>query len=243
MHLLFLIVPPAGAVTPAESKYFCEIVPGKTDKPLPMHRRYKGVPGAGRVRTATTGHNRVTSHSTLLTMRPRNPGNSTMRRFLLFFSAFAAFSAAAGNVEAQYEAPNYSIERWDEDYSYLKDPSSRTDPFDSLKYIPIGDRGDWYLSLGGQARVRYDYFNNAGFGEGAQSEQGFELVRLLAHVDAHFGPNLRAFLQFNSGLEYDRRGDAGSEMWMISTFNRHLLTSIFPCRTKNRCCCALDGRS
>lgn len=129
-----------------------------------------------------------------------------VRRLLLLLIAFAAVSVVATRALAQYEAPNYSIERWDEDYSYLNDPASRTDPFDSLKYIPLGDRGDWYLSLGGQARARFDCFNNTGFGQGKQSEQGFELVRLLANADLHFGPNLRAFLQFNSGLEYDRYG-------------------------------------
>ncbi len=135
-------------------------------------------------------------------------GESMAQRRLLFVIALTAVSLLPARAEAQYEAPNYSIERWDEDYSYLKGPASPIDPFDGLKYIPLGGHDDWYLSLGGQARARFDYFNNAGFGKGKQSEQGFELVRLLANADLHFGPNLRAFIQLNSGLEYDRFGGA-----------------------------------
>src|SRR5437588_7563901 len=106
----------------------------------------------------------------------------------------------------QYGPANYSIERWTEDYSYLKDRSYSTDPFDPIKYISLSADRDWYVSLGGQARWRYDYFNNSAFGSGLQDENGFDLFRLLAHADAHFGPNFRVFLQFNSGLLADRSG-------------------------------------
>src|SRR6476646_3782076 len=106
----------------------------------------------------------------------------------------------------QYESSKYSIERWDEDFSYLKDPHNRSDFFDPIKYIPLNREGDWYLSLGGQLRYRYDYFNNSGFGSGVQDEDGFHLFRQLYHVDAHFGPNLRAFVQLGSGLLYGRKG-------------------------------------
>ena len=106
----------------------------------------------------------------------------------------------------QYQSSKYSIERWDEDYSYLKDPSTHDDFFDRIKYMPLNREGDWYLSLGGQLRYRFDYFNNSEFGAGAQDEDGFHLFRQLYHLDAHFGPNLRAFVQVNSGLIYGREG-------------------------------------
>ena len=128
-------------------------------------------------------------------------GNHTLR----LLAAFAASGFACARARAQYGSTNYSIERWDEDYSYLKDPANRNDFFDPIKYVPLG-QGDSYLSFGGQARYRYDYFNNTAFGAGVQDETGFHLIRLLAHVDAHFGPDFRAFVQVNSGLEFDRSG-------------------------------------
>lgn len=100
----------------------------------------------------------------------------------------------------------YSIERWQEDYSYLKDPAARTDPFDPLKFIPLDSNDDWYLSTGGQVRDRYDYFHHGNFGSGYQDYNGFDLVRILAHVDAHFGPDFRVFFQVNSGMIFDRDG-------------------------------------
>jgi len=106
---------------------------------------------------------------------------------------------------AQYGSSDYLLERYDEDYSYLKNVRSFTDPFDPIKYIPLG-ADDWYLSLGGQARYRYDYFNNTSFGAGRQDEDGFHLFRFLGHADVHFGPNVRAFVQIDSSLEYGRTG-------------------------------------
>src|SRR6185312_4252016 len=93
------------------------------------------------------------------------------------------------SVSAQYGPSPFSIERWDEDYSYLKDSPDRSSPLNAIKYIPLNPDGDWYLSLGGQARYRFDYFNNSDFGAGVQDQNGFHLVRLLAHVDAHLGKN------------------------------------------------------
>lgn len=98
--------------------------------------------------------------------------------------------------------PAYSIVRWDENYSYLKDPANRTDFFDPIKYIPLG--ADSYVSLGGAARYRYEYFNNNNFGAGPQDTGGFNLTRLLAHADLHLTSYFRAFVQGKSAMEDGR---------------------------------------
>jgi hypothetical protein len=105
-----------------------------------------------------------------------------------------------------YGSTDYSIERWTEDYSYLKDVDSFSDPFDRLKYLPINRDKDWYVSLGGQARYRFDLFNNLSFGAVKDDNTGFDLLRFYTHADLHFGQNLRFFLEFNSALSYDRLG-------------------------------------
>jgi hypothetical protein len=109
---------------------------------------------------------------------------------------------------AQYYAPSgYSLERWEEDYSSLKDPSARRDWYDAIKYVPLNDTGDIYLSFGGQARYRYDYFNNPTFGPGATNdEDGFHLQRYLVHTDAHIGEHFRTFVQVNSSFVDGRVG-------------------------------------
>ena len=60
--------------------------------------------------------------------------------------------------------PTYKLLRYDEDYSYLKDPDRRTDFWDPIKYIPFGDREDWYASFGAQLRPRFQFYNNFDFG-------------------------------------------------------------------------------
>jgi hypothetical protein len=117
---------------------------------------------------------------------------------LLLISSLSSLAQYGG-----YGPSPYNIERWNEDYAALADPAARTDPSDRLKYIPLG-RDDFYLSLGGQARYRYDYFNNLNFGRGAQDEDGFHLVRLLGHADLHLGKHLRGFFEL-TGSTLDGR--------------------------------------
>jgi len=101
--------------------------------------------------------------------------------------------------------PPYQQQRYDEDWSYLRDQKKRTDPLDLLKYIPLNDRG-WYVSLGGEARWRYEFFSQFGFGAGPQDRNGYWLQRYLLHADWHLGKRVRVFTQLQSGLENGRNG-------------------------------------
>jgi hypothetical protein len=94
----------------------------------------------------------------------------------------------------------YKGQHAEEDFSYLKDPAKRDDPFDPLKYIPLMGKEDWVLSLGGEARERYEYFNNRNFGAGTQDHNGYLLQRYMFFGDANLGRNVRVFGEFKSGL-------------------------------------------
>ncbi len=59
---------------------------------------------------------------------------------------------------------NSFIERYEEDYSYLRYPTLSIDPFDGLKYIPFDPAGDIYLTLNGETRFRYDNTDHKNFG-------------------------------------------------------------------------------
>jgi hypothetical protein len=137
---------------------------------------------------------------------------SILRNSALTAASCAALLALPSPARAQYYPAggvgdrSYALERWDEDYSDLKDPAARKDFFDPVKYVPLNDSGDAYLSFGGQARYRYDYFNNYSFGPGTNDEDGFHLQRYLLHADAHLLPNLRAFVQVNAGFVDGRAG-------------------------------------
>src|SRR5688500_11426351 len=119
--------------------------------------------------------------------------------------------AQAAPVKAQQTTPPpYTPVRWNEDWSYLRN-STHTDFFDPIKYIPLGDDPNWYLSIGGQARYRYENFKNLNFDPPsppgpAQDDDGFHLIRLFLHADLHMGRNVRVFGQVKSAMEDDREG-------------------------------------
>src|SRR5437762_1057885 len=113
------------------------------------------------------------------------------------------------------QPPSYKPLRYDEDYRYLQDPSRRTDFWDSIKYIPLFGREDSYLSLGGEARERFETVHNDSFGLAPANAQGFNndaLQRYMLHGDLHVGSQLRFFGQFLSGQEDGRIGGPRPEI-------------------------------
>src|SRR5580765_6851323 len=50
---------------------------------------------------------------------------------------------------------NSYVARFEEDYSYLRDPGRSADFFDPLKFIALYPDGDIYLTLSGEVRFRY----------------------------------------------------------------------------------------
>lgn len=102
---------------------------------------------------------------------------------------------------AQDSSSPYKRLRCDEDFSYLRDTSRQTDLFDPVKYIPLRrDRQDWYLSLGGEIKLRYENWHNPKWGEEGEHESFF-LQRYMLHGDFHLGDRTRAFMQLRSALK------------------------------------------
>jgi hypothetical protein len=110
--------------------------------------------------------------------------------------------------KSEQTPPAYKLLRYEEDYSYLKDPGRRIDFWDPIKYTPLWGREDWYLSLGGGLRERYEFYHNqdAGAVPPNARNNGYILERYLLHGDLHLGPCFRFFGQFMTGLEDGRIG-------------------------------------
>jgi hypothetical protein len=66
-------------------------------------------------------------------------------------------------------------------------------------------RDDFYLSLGGEVRERFEYVRNADW-DSANAPDGYLLQRYMLHADLHLGPRLRLFAHLKSGLEDGRAG-------------------------------------
>ncbi len=107
--------------------------------------------------------------------------------------------------EPPFHPPPYQLNRADEDYRYLRDPAQRTDFWDPIKYVPLNESGSWFLSLGGEARERFEYFNHPNWGQDPQ-DHGYLLQRYFLHGDLHMGEHVRLFTQLQSSLEDGRKG-------------------------------------
>jgi hypothetical protein len=98
------------------------------------------------------------------------------------------------------------LDRSEEDWSFLKDPELRTDPWDPLKYIALRNASGWYLTLAGEERSFYEHYRNYNWGAGPQDDNGYYLNRFLGSADFHLGFSTRIFFELKSGLEFGRNG-------------------------------------
>src|SRR5215831_7394311 len=101
--------------------------------------------------------------------------------------------------------PAYQPFRYDEDWRFLSDTSRYSDWLDRLKYISLGGE-EWYATVGGEIRERYELLDEPGFGTGPEDKNGYFLQRYLLSSDFHLGSRVRAFTELQSGLENGRNG-------------------------------------
>jgi alginate export protein len=94
----------------------------------------------------------------------------------------------------------------EQNWSFLADPSERTDFFDPVKYIPFGDNPQMYFSMGFEYRIQYENYGNWMFGAGPQDHDGYVLNRAMPHFDFHVGSNFRLFSEFEFDYEGGRNG-------------------------------------
>ena len=111
----------------------------------------------------------------------------------------------------QPDRPFIGLLRYDEDWSFLKDPANRTELWDPLKYIGLG-KADWYLSLGGETRQRFEIYNKFPFSALAPSDKdGYYMMRYMLHGDLHMGQHVRVFAQLKSALIYGKDFVTGAD--------------------------------
>lgn len=94
------------------------------------------------------------------------------------------------------EPPPLTAPRYEEDYSYLRDPDNRSGAWwEPLKFIPLDRGGNAYLTLGDEVRLRYERFRNNQFGSAVKPDEGYLRFRALPYADLHLGPSFRVFGQ------------------------------------------------
>lgn len=114
---------------------------------------------------------------------------NAMRSLFLFF-LLHLFRAGVSQ-----SLPDFKSLRYDEDYSFFDQDSSRTF-YQKLKFSPLSKTNQVYNSFGGE--IRYQYFNikNEDWGDAPIDRDGYLLSRFLFHADLHLSKSLRLFTQF-----------------------------------------------
>ena len=136
-----------------------------------------------------------------------------MPSLLLLTAVFALMIPACLFAEESQPGPKYQNLRYDEDFSYLagSQGSYHKSVWDPIKWIELSD--DWVLSLGGQARLRFESETNKDFGASEPSHDAFLLQRYFVHMDLRYRDNVRFFVQgkFAHANYRDLGGLAGME--------------------------------
>ena len=119
----------------------------------------------------------------------------TMKKTLFSLVFITSTLAGLNTALAETKSPKYSFLRFQENWSSYKDiPESRqSDFYDPIKYIPLNDEGDIYLSMGGRANVRMESWFD--FGYAKQNDDTFFVGQALLHADLHLTQYARIFVE------------------------------------------------
>ncbi len=113
---------------------------------------------------------------------------------------------AADDLLLEQKRPLIKADRSQEDWSLLADPKLRTEPLDSLKYIPLfPSNPDSYISLGFNLREIFEVSDAPAFATvPANPRDSYWLQRAQFHIDAHLNENWQLFTQFEDVRAFDK---------------------------------------
>lgn len=128
-----------------------------------------------------------------LTSQPTPPAASNLHLDWGMFNAAGGSAAGFGAIGKTGQV------RWSEDWSALRTMSvaeKKKDWFNRLKYIPLTDKGDIWLTLSGEERLRYIFENQPVMGTAGVTNASRVLLRNQYGADLHLGEHVRAYAEF-----------------------------------------------
>jgi hypothetical protein len=88
------------------------------------------------------------------------------------------------------------VDQANEDFSFLSNPANRTDLWDRLKYVPLNQSGNYYLTFWFEDRSEYEWFQNEMWGKGPQTISGYWLQRVIPALGLTLGTHVRLYSSF-----------------------------------------------
>jgi hypothetical protein len=139
------------------------------------------------------------------------PNSSRILFFSLAMTLTLLFSKQAfSQPNSKTPPPYYNIIRYnDRDFSFLRTDTSDHDFFNPLKFIPLSPKGADYITLGGELREEYRYYQNENWGDISSERNdpdGFLWHRFMLHADVHLGKYFRLFGQVKNCMVVSRAG-------------------------------------
>lgn len=92
--------------------------------------------------------------------------------------------------------PLAPVDQSDENFTFLRNPANRTDLWDPLKYIPLDQSEENYLTFWFENRSEYEWFQNAAWGQAPQTVSGYWLQRVIPAVGLTLGSHVRVYASF-----------------------------------------------
>jgi hypothetical protein len=87
--------------------------------------------------------------------------------------------------------PLAPVDQSDENFTFLRNPAERTDFWDPIKYIPLNQSGEFYLTFWFENRSEYEWFQNEMWGQGKQTISGYWLQRVIPAASLTLGSHIR----------------------------------------------------
>jgi hypothetical protein len=131
--------------------------------------------------------------------------NASVLAMALAFAALPAVAQSAETAPSALQDRTYKLLREDEDWSFLQNKSLRQDLWDPIKYIPLRNDGEWFMTVGGEAREMWEQIGNDNWGQ-APYMNGYLDERYMLYFDVHYGKHVRTFVELKSGLNSFRIG-------------------------------------
>ena len=121
-------------------------------------------------------------------------------------------SFAQNTGKARAERPDHTFLRFNEDWSVMSDRSRVGDEayWDGIKFVPLNDRRDVWMSFGGHFQGRLEVWRSFMFGEGSGADDTWFPYRVTFHADLHVGDGFRAFIEVKSAYSTDRKLPGGN---------------------------------